>query len=402
MLRVALLAMMEPAAPAQAMPRAFLTVAGVPVARHQLGVVLALECQRIICIARELTPELIALQHDAERAGAQFHVIPGPRALAGLVTANDEVIALVDGLLATSQDAVSLIEANPGVLVQPIEAGLAAGFERIDLNYASAGAMRIPGRLIERLNELPPDCDATSALTRIALQAGIPTREIPAAMLEGGRWALVRDEAMAHASEGEWIRRQVGDRRLQSPGHSLARFAVLNFGPALLHAGSGSTIVALAVVATLLMALGSGWLDFTVAGLILLAGGWVAVRLVGLLDRVEEQSRVVPPRAFTRERVLGWSLDAVLVTVLSFGALHPGRIWYDAVFVPLMLVGLLRLLQRVLDRRWAAWMEDRMTIVLVLSIAAAADVLAAAVEILALLLLLGGLLLTAKPRLTGA
>lgn len=395
--------MMEPAGPAQPMPRAFLKVAGVPLARHQLGVVLALDCQRIICIARELSPELIALQHDAERAGAQFHVVSGPRALAGLVTANDEVIALADGLLVTAHDAGPLIEANPGVHVQPIETGLAAGFERIDLNYAAAGVIRIPGRLIERLNELPPDCDAASSLTRIALQAGVPIREIPAAMHEGGRWTLVRDEAAAHASESEWIRRQVGERRLQSLGHSLARLGVLNFGPALLHAGSGPTIAALAVVATLLMALGAGWLGFTVAGLLLLAAGWVVVRAVGLLDRVEEQSRNARSHAFTRERVLGWCLDAVLVAVLAFGSAHPGRAWYEAAFAPLIVVGLLRLLHRVLDRRGAAWLEDRMTIAIALAITAAAGVLAIAVPVAALSLLLAGLLLTGgKPRLTGA
>ena len=48
-----------------------------------------------------MTPEIAALQHEAERAGARFQLIPGPRGLLGQVTANDEVIALADGLFAT-------------------------------------------------------------------------------------------------------------------------------------------------------------------------------------------------------------------------------------------------------------------------------------------------------------
>ena len=57
--------MMEPAGAGQTAPRAFLRVGGATLARHQLGIAVALECQRVICIAREVVPELIALQHEA-------------------------------------------------------------------------------------------------------------------------------------------------------------------------------------------------------------------------------------------------------------------------------------------------------------------------------------------------
>ena len=70
--------------------------------------------------------------------------------LAGLVSAADELIALEDGLLVPSEQAVTLLERGHGVLAQPIEQGLEAGFERLDLNHASAGAIRIPGRLVEQ------------------------------------------------------------------------------------------------------------------------------------------------------------------------------------------------------------------------------------------------------------
>ena len=89
--------MMEPSAADSAIPRAFLHVGGLTLARQQLGLALALGCERIACVARGLTPEMLALQHAAEKAGAQFHVITGPRALSGLVTATDEVLALAEG-----------------------------------------------------------------------------------------------------------------------------------------------------------------------------------------------------------------------------------------------------------------------------------------------------------------
>ena len=154
--------MIEPARTVGEPARAHLRVGGVSLARHQLGVVLALGCQRIICIATSLDPELVALQHVAEDGGASFHCISAPMALLGLVSAGDELIALGEGLLAWPDLAIGQLDTASVVLVQPIEVGLAAGFERLDINHAAAGAMRIPGRLVERLAELPADCDIFS------------------------------------------------------------------------------------------------------------------------------------------------------------------------------------------------------------------------------------------------
>ena len=145
-MRVALLAITDPAVAGQPLPRAFLRVAGASVIQHQLGLVLALDCQRVVCLARGLSPEVIALQHAAEAAGLQFAVVTAPRQLAGLVTAADELVVVSEGLFAAPAGAVPLLEGrSPVVLVQPVEGALAAGYERIDLNRASAGLMRIPG-----------------------------------------------------------------------------------------------------------------------------------------------------------------------------------------------------------------------------------------------------------------
>ena len=192
--------MLETAGQAGALPRAFLRIGPASLARHQLSLALAMECQKIVCLAREMTAELVQLQHDSERSGARFHCVSSTRALAGQVTAHDEVVVISDGLLAPLDAATSLLEGPHAVIVQPIEAGIAAGFERIDLNFASAGLMRIPGRLFERLHELPADCDAPSALTRIALQAGIVQRPLPIEARDGLRWKLVHNEAEAHSA----------------------------------------------------------------------------------------------------------------------------------------------------------------------------------------------------------
>src|SRR5690606_4639782 len=142
----------------------------------------------IICLSRGFETEFAALQHTAEAAGAQFHIVTGARQLAPLVNVADELVVIADCLMARPQRAVELLAGARCVVVQPIEDGLAAGFERIDLNHASAGLMLISGRLVERLSELPAECDAGSALTRISLQFGVPQCQLPPEAREGGAW----------------------------------------------------------------------------------------------------------------------------------------------------------------------------------------------------------------------
>jgi hypothetical protein len=394
--------MMEPAGSGQTAPRAFLRVGGATLARHQLGIALALECQRVICVAREIMPELIALQHEAERAGIRLHVIPGQRALAGLVTVNDELFVFTEGLLAAPQEAIGLLEVGHGVLVQPIESGLAAGFERIDINHAAAGLMRVPGRLVERLAELPPDVDIPSALTRIALQAGVAMQPVPAVSRESARWKLVRDEIEAHDIEGDWIRLHMGESALPTPGVLLSRLSVVGFGPSLLHAGTGWRLVALGALAVMLLALGAGWLGYAGVGLALCAVAWVIRRTAGLLERVEQDSLNLDKSVVSSGQVLDWLLDVELILLVVWSApLPPWESVLTRVFPPFMLICLARLLPRVLLRGWIAWLEDRALMALVLAIAAAFSFLVPAVQVLGIALASVALLLSAgKSELT--
>ena len=186
--------MMEPASAGFDAPRAYLRLGGATLAHHQLALALAAGCERIACLAKAFDPELAALQREAERAGARFHMISGGRALSGLVTASDELLVLGEGVIVSPVDALEMIAQAPAVLVLPAETAVQQGFERIDINHAGAGLMLLPGRLVERLNDLPPDADPASALLRIALQAGINQRMVPQSVINDGRWLLVQHQ----------------------------------------------------------------------------------------------------------------------------------------------------------------------------------------------------------------
>lgn len=366
--------MMEPAGPDLALPRAFLRVGGIALARHQLAAVLTLGCERIICIARGLQPGLVELQHAAEDHGARFHVVSAPRGLIGLIAANDELIVLADGLLVAPDAAAAQLEAGQGVLVQPIEMGQPAGFERIDLNHAAAGAMRIPGALVERLADLPPDCDIVSSLQRIAFQAGIAQRMLPSGLHEAGAWRLIRDEGEAQRIEAEWFREHTSLSGLTSVSEFVSRLAARAVGPALLHSGSGGNAVGMLALAVLLLALGAGWFQSSVIALMLCTSAEVLRRAAGLLLRVERNSLNLPRSALPRELLFGWALDIVLILVLSWSrSPEIGESAFIHAFPAIMLVALLRLIPQIVASRWTQWLEDRGLLCLMLAFIVAAS-----------------------------
>lgn len=335
-------------------------------ARQQLGIALAVECERVICLAPALSADIIALQHVAEARGVQFHVVAGARPLLGLVTAADEVIAFADGLFASSAEAAALIGEGPGVLVQPVEQGLVAGFERIDLNTASAGMIRIPGRLVEQIATLPADCDPISALQRLALQAGVRQRPIPPPGQDGLFWSLVRSEDEAHTIEPQWIRQRTRDSLPLSPARSVALLSVRSLGPALLHAGSGSSAVVIAALLAAVLAIGAAWFTLPVLGLAFCAVGWILHESGALLARIEDDgARSIP--VINSVAAYGWLIDAIIVGLLGWRTgLELAQNWYEQLFPPFMLIALLRIVANIYIGRWRGWLTDRSMLALVL------------------------------------
>jgi hypothetical protein len=394
--------MLAPSGDADGHPLAFLRIGPASLARFQLSLSLALGCQRIVCIAHEMSSELAELQNLAQRAGARFHCIAGPLALAGLVTANDEVVVIADGLLAPVDGAVALLEGRHSVIVQPVESGISLGFERIDHVHAAAGLMRIPGRLIERLQELPTDCDVFSALTRIALQANIEQRAMPVVVRDGLRWKLIRNDAEAHAAEAGWIGVHLDGDEPHSVGTVLASIAVRKFGPAILHAGSGGNVVAICAAALGILALAIGWAGFPASALLLCALAWITRRAAAQLLAIERESLALASENALRMKIFDWALDIALITIIVWNtAPFPLPPPWQRLFAPLMLVCLVRLLPRITERKWAVWVADRSLLVLILAIGAGSGVLAPAVAALAAALGLSSALWpAAKKRLT--
>jgi hypothetical protein len=288
-----------------------------------------------------------------------------------LVTAAEDVIVLREGLLADTAHARALIEQGVGVFVLPVEAGLAAGFERIDINNAAAGMQRIPGRLIEPIAQMSPDCDVPSTLTRIALQAGVALRDVPPEARAPTRWQMIVNEEQAHAIEHEWIAQRLEPAPLASPGRWLARFGVQTFGPSLLHAGNASLMMIAATLAGLLLATGAGWLGAPAVGFAICALAWVFLRASNLLARLEvplasaSDASAQPWHAVA----LDWTFDAVLVLLLHW-TMPPiaGTSLWLALALPLTFVLLARVAGQLPLMSVSATVADRTVLALVLAL----------------------------------
>ncbi len=380
--------MLEPAAEGGGILRASLRIGGRSLGRHQLDLALALGCERVVCIAPALDAELLELQHLTESKGARFHVISGPRALLGLVTAADEIIALGDGLF-VSGPIQTLLEAGPAIVVQSVESGLAAGFERIDLSHAAAGALRVPGRLVAQLADAPPDCDLLSTLQRLALQAGVTRKELPS--LEPGEfWLQVRSDAEAHAVEPAWVRQRLGPADgWTGPGHWLALQGVRRFGAGLLDAGGGSRALLIGAIVLIALGFGAGWFGLGLLGMGFCGLGWIAAQAYRSLARIERG-----PDAGNRSTgLVGWGIDAVLVALLGWSAgAHHGMFEVDRYFPPLMLLTLLRLVPRALRADWTNLFNDRLLLLTLLGTATAFGETGLVVHGFAVIIALAGLL----------
>jgi len=384
---------MDPAIADSYQPRGLLRVGGATIVRHQLTLALAAGCERIVCHSSGLGPDLAELQREAERAGASFHLISATHALSALVTAADEVLVIAEGLLPTTGDALRLLSSGPVVLLLPSETGIPAGFERVDINHASAGLMLVPGRLGDRLMDLPPDADPAAALTRIALQAGVAQREVPDPVQQGGRWLLIRSEPEANEAEDKWMIRHTASGG-RTAGTYAARTLVRRFGPALLHGGNSGIVGA--ATAGLLAALGlaCAWIGWVTFGLVLCGGAWVMQRASSVLEQLRSEALVQRRSSDLRDVLMEAGMDIVLIAimVISIRAL-PGELPIERCFAPVTLVGILRLLVRTQRDPWRLWFADRLVLCLGLAALALGGVLETGVPALCILLVLTGLAL---------
>jgi hypothetical protein len=358
-----------------------LTVAGKTLAQRQLEFALAAGAERIVVLGDGASPAAIALRHAAERAGARFQAIRDVHGLLGSLRADEELLVLAPALLPDNAEAIGLVGHGSRILVIAAQAGVAAGFERIDLERAWGGALVMPGRLIERLAELAADSEAAPALLRVALQANLAERRVPEVWLADGSWAIVADEAEADARSRTWLLRHLPTTPLFAPSRRAANIVLKAFGTRWLTSPLVERTPWVATAALLVAAAVLCWIELPVFGFVMLALGSFSAVVAGDLAALAH-----PAHAKGREprSALELLVDLALVACIA-GAIDGG--WLHRLFPPLVLAGALRASRIHESPNAAALMADRGLLALLMAAAAVFGLVEPVAMALALLII---------------
>lgn len=342
-------------------------VAGKSLARRQLDFALAAGCERIIVLGNGASAEAVALRHAAEARGARVQGIGDAHGLLGAVPAGDELLVLSPGLLAEDRRALDALERGTAILVLSAGPGVAAGFERIDLERAWAGVLVLPGRLVERLSDLPPDSEATAALLRIALQARVADKRLPDQVLAEGTWSIVGNSNDVALRQGAWLKRNLPS---VSAGFGVsrivARFALERLAIPLLDLPRASPGIWAGTSAALAAGAGAAAWGWPAAGFLLVALGALLAEFAAGLTRLRD-APFGPDGKRRWSQLLGWLVDGGLV---ASAALASDGGWLQRLFPPLVLLGVLHASRPHDWPRFAALLGDRALLALVFAVAA--------------------------------
>lgn len=374
-----------------------LPLAGKSIARRQLDFALAAGCERVIVLGNGASPEAVALRHVAEARGARFHCIGDAHGLLGAVPAADELLVLAPGLVAEEASALDALERGSAVLVLPAGPGVAAGFERIDLERAWAGALVLPGRLVERLSDLPPESEPTAALLRIALQARVTEKRLPDKALDDGSWSIALGDARHDALQRAWLKRNLPTTAGYGAARLLVEVALRELAIPLLALRRALPVLWGGVVLALVGAVTLAAVGWSVPAFVLAALGALVAEFAGGLAHLRD----APFGRRQRRPLASLVRGLVDATLVAAAALVIDGSWLHRAFPPLMLVAVLHASQ---PARWpgvAALLGDRALFAFALALAAAFGQVEPAVMLLALLIVvLDAAVFRAKTRIT--
>ncbi|WP_374405520.1 hypothetical protein [Pelagerythrobacter sp.] len=378
--------------------RGLLTIAGRSVASLQLDLALRLGCERVVCLADGLGEGTLPLLHRAEGAGASFHALSGARALSGLVRAQDELFVFAEGVVPDPPLVGELLGERSGIVALPAEAGVEAGFERIDRDHAWAGLARLPGSTVERLAEMPVDVDIVSALLRVGLQSGVRLVPLARSHLTNRDWVYLRDESQARAFENAWLRQRVAPVSFAAPAYALADRAAMALAPRVLARRGRSALPLVGGIASLAGALAAAWWKMPALAFGATALAAFLLRMGGTLGALARSERDVGWLGRVLRGAPAVAVDAaivVLVELVAPATERPGWIFAGG----MLLMGL-RLVERLGSDMPSRVASDRTVLAGIIALAAVAGQILPVIQLLALISLIVLYFVSAPRRIT--
>lgn len=355
-----------------------------PLALQQLSFAAAMDCRQVIALAEREGDDSLALAAKARALGLTARFVRDAHGLLGAVSAEEELVVVSPELLPEAPEIAGQLQGGTAILTLPADGAVEAGFERIDGARAWAGVAIIPGRLVERLDDLPPDCDVAAALLRIALQAGIRQRMLDQTVLEQGCWSLAPGGRARRLSGEAWLRRQLHWRgRHDVTGHAASAIIGRWLDPLLYRGGEPSGALALSLL-LLAIALVLPLAGLPAWGLAALTPAVLLQDLGGRLRRMIAGPFAVREGQGQVERSFPVAVDLALLIALSSAI---GGDWLSRLFPPLVLLAALHA-PGASRRPWhVGWIGDRMALAALLAIGTALGLAQPLTMVLGLVLL---------------
>lgn len=341
---------------------AFRRFAGKSVLAHQVDCAAHLGCTRILCLAAGMGPDLGAAKSYAERAGLRVDIVDTLPRLASQVSADDEIVAIADGVLPDRNALIDAIAQRAGVLAFPQEPALTLGFERLDATRAWSGVLKTRGDAVARLADMPADSDMASSLLRIALQLGTGIVELDVAPLEERTWQRRVDRRAGPDIEWRWITRQVRPAPFVAPGLALAERIGLRWA----HDTAGGRwaraphVVTAVAGALTILALLVGW---PLGALLSLFATSVSIAISSIFDRVEALGARPRDRG-SLTTVAGWFRDGLVAVALS-QLVFVVPSWL-AWLLPIIMLAVLHLGEISAPPRFRTMFGDRILLLMIL------------------------------------
>lgn len=338
------------------------TLAGRSLLEWQTDLAIHLGCERIMCLADFASPEILQAQQFAERRKLEFHAVKGALQLTALIANGHEIVLIQDGLWLNKQHWLEELGSGQTIASLAHAAGdnLARGFERIDRERLWAGFAIIPSRLVGKLADFPADSDCMSMLLRLALQARIPVKEIENEHLIALRWQLLAQAADRVEIEQGLLQSRNGRSGLIGPGNvlasAIARHALRS------KTGIGQGMIAATAGLCLLASLALAWWGLPVLGLAMAALGSFGVSLHH--EAREFSIQILGEARSMLDQGLGMLRDVLVCAGLSITAIE-----WDQAFLPLFVIGLLALAERLDHTAVGQFWRDRPFHLLILTAA---------------------------------
>lgn len=177
--------------------RALITVAGETLIERQAARLADVGVTHIAVAVAAVPGDLLATCDRIRRRGLKVTPVRTAADLGALVTADDRIILVADGLRAGGTHYAAIAKPGSSAILVTGDTVSTQSFERIDATRRWGGLASITDEMVRELEAMPGEWDMMLTLLRLAVQTGARRLYCEPALFEQGEIAIVADRPTA-------------------------------------------------------------------------------------------------------------------------------------------------------------------------------------------------------------